>query len=400
MKALTWHGRKDVRVEEVPDPQIIDPTDAIVEVTASAICGSDLHIYHGFVSHMKKGDILGHEFAGRVIAVGKDVRRVKVGDRVVASFTISCGQCVYCRKGQFALCNKSNPNGKKLQELVGYQTAGLYGYSQLYGGFAGGQAEYVRVPFADVGALVLPDAVSEEMALFLSDIFPTGYMAAENCDIKPGQTVAVWGLGPVGQFAVRSAFMFGAQRVIGIDRFPERIALAQEAGAICIDYSRHSDLTELKDITDGFGPDACIDAVGMEAHGESLDAFVDEILQFSRIETDRSHALRQAIRGCRPGGILSIPGVYVGILDNFPLGIAFAKGLNFRMGQTHVQKYMPALLERIQNGDINPQFLITHRITLDDVPAAYAEFAKKRNGSIKYVISPQAAAGTVHVAAA
>lgn len=399
MKALTWHGRKDVRIAEVPDPQIMHPADAIVEVTASAICGSDLHIYHGFVSHMKKGDVLGHEFAGRVIAVGSDVKKVKVGDRVVVSFTISCGQCTFCRKQQFALCSTSNPKGKKLKDMIGYQTAGLYGYSHLYGGFPGGQAEFVRVPFADVGALVLPDGISEEKALFLSDIFPTGYMAAENCNIQPGQTVAVWGLGPVGQFAVRSAFMFGAKRVIGIDRFPERIALAQEAGAICVDYSRHSDLSELKDITDGIGPDACIDAVGMEAHGESLDAFVDEILQFSRIETDRSHALRQAIRGCRPGGTLSIAGVYVGILDNFPLGIAFAKGLNFKMGQTHVQKYMPALLERIQSSDIDPGFIISHRITLDEVPDAYAEFARKKNGSIKYVISPKASSAVIAAAA-
>ncbi len=399
MKALTWHGRKDVRVAEVPDPEIMHPGDAIVEVTASAICGSDLHIYHGFVSHMKKGDVLGHEFAGRVIAVGSDVKKVKVGDRVVVSFTISCGQCSFCQKQQFALCSTSNPKGKKLIDMIGYQTAGLYGYSHLYGGFSGGQAEFVRVPFADVGALVLPKDISEEKALFLSDIFPTGYMAAENCNIQPGQTVAVWGLGPVGQFAVRSAFMFGAKRVIGIDRFPERIALAQEAGAICVDYSRHSDLSELKDITDGNGPDACIDAVGMEAHGESLDAFVDEILQFSRIETDRSHALRQAIRGCRPGGTLSIAGVYVGILDNFPLGIAFAKGLNFKMGQTHVQKYMPALLERIQNGDIDPGFIISHRITLDEVPDAYSEFARKKNGCIKYVISPKASSAVIAAAA-
>lgn len=392
MKAITWHGKKDVRVSKVSEPVILDDHDAIIEVTASAICGSDLHIYNGFVASMKRGDVLGHEFAGRVVETGSKVKRVKVGDRVVVPFTISCGRCVFCTMEQYALCSETNPNSKKLEDMVGYTTAGLFGYSHLYGGYPGGQAEFVRVPHADVGALVLPPKISEEQALFLSDIFPTGYQAAENCDIRAGETVAVWGCGPVGQFAIKSAFLLGATQVVAIDRFPERLLMAQQSGAITIDYTKADVLETLKELTGGRGPDSCIDAVGLEAHGHSVDALLDEVLQAAKLETDRSHALRQAIKACRNGGTISIPGVYVGILDNFPLGVAFAKGLTFKMGQTHVQRYMKPLLKLIQKGEIDPTFVITDRIDLDQVPDAYESFAKKEHGCIKYLVTPNMAA--------
>jgi threonine dehydrogenase-like Zn-dependent dehydrogenase len=337
---------------------------------------------------MEKGDVLGHEFAGKIVEVGSAVKNLKVGDRIVVPFTISCGQCVMCQAQKFSLCVKSNPNGEQEAEITGYPTAGLFGYSHMYGGFWGGQAEYVRVPFADVGALVLPDSISEEHALFLSDIFPTGYMAADNCNIQPGQTVAVWGCGPVGQFAIESAFLLGAKKVFAIDRFIERLNLAEASGAIPINYESADVLQVLKDQTDGYGPDACIDAVGMEAHGHTPDAIVDKVLQAVRLETDRSHALRQAIQACRNGGVVSIPGVYVGILDNFPLGMAFGKGLSFAMGQTHVQKYLRPLLKLIEEDKIDPRFVITNRISLDEVPKAYEQFAKKEGGCIKYVLNP------------
>jgi threonine dehydrogenase-like Zn-dependent dehydrogenase len=337
---------------------------------------------------MEKGDVLGHEFAGRIVEVGSAVKNLKVGDRVVVPFTISCGMCPMCRSQKFSLCIKSNPNGEQQAKVTGYPTAGLFGYSHMYGGFWGGQSEYVRVPFADVGALVLPDSISEEHALFLSDIFPTGYMAADNCKIQPGQTVAVWGCGPVGQFAIKSAFLLGAGKVFAIDRFVERLNMAEASGAVPINYESADVLQLLKDLTDGYGPDACIDAVGLEAHGHTPDAALDNVLQAVRLETDRSHALRQAIQACRNGGIVSIPGVYVGILDNFPLGIAFAKGLTFAMGQTHVQKYLRPLLKLIEEDKIDPRFVITNRISLDDVPKAYEQFAKKEGGCIKYVMNP------------
>ncbi|MDZ4834820.1 MAG: zinc-dependent alcohol dehydrogenase [Candidatus Melainabacteria bacterium] len=390
MKALTWHGKKDVRVSNVEDPRIVLPTDAIIQVTSSAICGSDLHIYHGFVSAMEKGDILGHEFAGRVIEVGSEVSRVKVGDRVVIPFTISCGSCEQCSQKNFSLCTKSNPNGDDLCKLMGFPTAGLYGYSHMYGGFSGGQAEFVRVPFVDVGAIVLPEEISEEHALFLSDIFPTGYMAAENCNIQPGQTVAVWGCGAVGQFAIRSAFLLGAEKVIAIDRFPERLKMAAEAGATTLDYTNLDDVpATIRELTGGRGPDACIDAVGMESHAMTPDAVLDEVLQALKLETDRPHVLRQAIKACRPGGVISIPGVFVGILDNFPLGVAFGKGLTFKMGQTHVQRYSEGLLDLIVKGKIDPRFVITHRIALEGVPEAYETFSKKEDAAIKFVIEPK-----------
>jgi len=392
MKAATWQGTKNIKVENVDDPEVILATDAVIEVTASAICGSDLHLYHGCVPTMEKGDILGHEFAGVVVEIGSGVKRVKVGDRVVIPFTISCGQCLNCKAGKFSLCTTSNPNGPKQAELMGYPTAGLFGYSHMYGGFSGGQSQYVRVPFIDVGALVLPDGISEEHALFLSDIFPTGYMAADNCSIRPGQTVAVWGCGPVGQFAIKSAFLLGAGKVFAIDKYQERLDLAAKSGAIPVNYEKNDVLKFLQDQTDGLGPDACIDAVGMEAYGHTPDAMTDRVLQAAKIETDRSHALRQAIQVCRGGGVISIPGVYVGIVDNFPLGIAFGKGLSFKMGQTHVQRYLEPLLKLIEENKIDPRFIITNKITLDEVPKAYEDFAKKEGGCIKYVLDPRKAA--------
>lgn len=389
MKAVRWYGKKDVRVENVPDPQIINPRDAIIEVTSSAICGSDLHLYHGYVLSMKKGDILGHEFGGRVVEIGKEVKNLKVGDRVTVPFTISCGACFHCSREEYSLCDNSNPNSQQLAKETGYGSAGLFGYSHLYGGYAGGQAQYVRVPFADVGPFKLPDSVTDEQAALLADVFPTGYMAAENCGIKPGDTIAVWGCGPVGQFAIRSAFMLGADKVVAIDRFPERLELAARLhGAEVINYE-HADVIEtLKSITGGRGPDACIDAVGMEAHGHSFDAYMDEALQKTMLETDRSHALRQAIKACRKGGTISIPGVYVGMLDQFPLGVAFAKGLTLKMGQTHVQKYLPALVARIEKGEIDPSAIISHRFNLDEAPHGYDIWSKKKDRVTKIMLSP------------
>ena len=392
MRALTWQGTRKVQIDNVPDPKIKDASDIIIKVTASAICGSDLHLYDGYVPTMEKGDVLGHEFAGEVVETGSEVKNLKIGDRVVVPFTISCGECVMCKNKKFSLCVTSNPKGKEQAKIVGYQTAGLFGYSHMYGGIPGGQAEYVRVPFGDVGPIVLPDSISEEHALFLSDIFPTGYMAAENCKIEKGQTVAVWGCGPVGQFAIKSAFLLGAGKVFAIDRFIERLNLAEGSGAIPINYEKEDVLQVLKEKTDGYGPDACIDAVGLEAHGHTPDAIIDNVLQATKIQTDRSHALRQAIQCCRSGGIVSIPGVYVGILDNFPLGMAFAKGLSFAMGQTHMQRYLKPLLTLIEEDKIDPRFVITNRITLDEVPESYDKFVKKEGGCIKFVIDPTKAA--------
>lgn len=389
MKALTWHGTKDVRYEEVPDPKIINPTDVIIEVTATAICGSDLHMYDGYVPMMEKGDILGHEFAGRVIETGSDIEKLKKGDRVVIPFVIACGACVFCTQGKYSLCETTNPDRQKLEVLTAYTTAGLFGYSHLYGGYAGGQSQFVRIPHADIGALVLPDSVTEQHALFLSDIFPTGYMAAENCDIVEGDTVAVWGCGPVGQFAIKSAFMLGAGAVIAIDRFPERLEMAGRSGATIINYEEEDVEARLKALTDGRGPHACIDAVGLEAHGHGLDALYDKVMQAIRVELDRTHALRQMIRVCRNGGTISIPGVYLGFVDKFPLGIAFAKGLNFRMGQTHVQKYMKPLLEKIIAQEIDPEFVVSHRVGLSEAPNAYKMFAEKLDHCTKFVLDPK-----------
>jgi len=389
MKAVCYYGKEDVRVETVPDPEILNPRDAIIRVTATAICGSDLHIYGGYIPTMLKGDVLGHEFMGEVVEVGPETRRLKVGDRVVVPFTIACGQCYFCKEQLWSLCDNSNPNAWVAEKLYGYSGSGLFGYSHMYGGYAGGQADYVRVPFADVGPLPVPDSLRDEQVLFLSDVFPTGFMAAENCQIKPGDTVAVWGCGPVGQFAIQSAFLLGAERVIAIDRFPERLALASSfSRAEVLDYSRVEVLQALRELTGGEGPDACIDAVGLESHGTTLDAWYDRAKTSMHLATDRPHALRQAITACRKGGTVSIPGVYGGWLDKFPLGAAFAKGLTLKMGQTHMHRYMPRLLDHIERGDIDPSFIITHRVALDDAPEMYQTFREKEDSCVKVVMTP------------
>jgi threonine dehydrogenase-like Zn-dependent dehydrogenase len=387
MKALCWYGSNDVRVDNVPDPKPINPRDAIIRITTTAICGSDLHLYDGYIPSMQKGDILGHEFMGEVVETGKQ-NGLRIGDRVVVPFTIACGACFFCKQSLTSLCDNSNPNAWMAEKLYGHSGSGLFGYSHLFGGYAGGQAEYARVPFSDVGPLKIPEHLSDEQVLFLSDIFPTAYMAAENCNIQPGQTVAIWGCGPVGLLAIKSAFLLGAERVISLDRFPERLEMAREAGAEVIDYQKTEVLETLKEMTGGYGPDACIDAVGMEAHGVSMDAIYDRAKQAMMLETDRSHALRQAIQACRKGGVVSIPGVYGGFLDKFPLGAAFGKGLTFKMGQTHVHRYMRPLLERIERGEIDPSFVITHRLRLDQAPEAYKTFRDKKDNCVKVVLKP------------
>jgi threonine dehydrogenase-like Zn-dependent dehydrogenase len=389
MKAVCWYGKNDVRVKRVPDPGIINPRDAIIKVTLTAICGSDLHLYDGFIPTMKRGDILGHEFMGEVVEVGSKEHTLKVGDRVVVPFTIACGRCFFCERDLWAACDNSNPNAWMVEQLYGYSPSGLFGYSHMMGGYAGGQAEYVRVPFADVGPIRVPDHLSDEQVLFLSDIFPTGYMAAENCNIRPGDTVAVWGCGPVGQFAIKSAWMLGAGRVIAIDREPERLRMAAEHGkAETINFEYTNAFDALKDSTGGQGPDSCIDAVGLEAHGATIDAWYDKIKTSAYMATDRASALRQAIHACRKGGTVSIPGVYGGFVDKVPLGAAFGKGLTLRMGQTHVHRYLALLLDRINREEIDPSFVITHRIKLDDAPEAYETFKRKQDDCIKVVMRP------------
>ena len=390
MKAVCWYGTQDVRVETVDDPHLINPHDAIVKVTLTAICGSDLHLYNGYNPSMKSGDILGHEFMGEVVAIGTAVTTLQIGDRVVIPFAIACGQCFYCRRQLWSLCDNTNPNAAMLEKVYEDSTAGLFGYSHLFGGYAGGQAEYVRVPFADVGALRVPPEFNDEQVLFLSDIFPTGYMAAENCGIQPGDIVAVWGCGPVGQFAIQSARLLGAERVIAIDRFPERLRMAQQAGRTeVINYEDTDDVVDrLRSMTGGRGPDACIDAVGMEAHGTTLAAWYDRIKQSTYLESDRPTVLRECIYACRKGGTISIPGVYSGFIDKIPFGAAFGKALTFKMGQTHVHRYMRPLLELIQSGAIDPSFLITHRIPLSRAPEAYDMFCHKQDSCIKVVLTP------------
>jgi threonine dehydrogenase-like Zn-dependent dehydrogenase len=389
MKALVWHGTDDVRVERVPDPALLNPRDAIVKVTTTAICGSDLHLLDGFIPTMKSGDILGHEFMGEVVDVGRDNGKLRVGDRVVVPFTIACGHCFYCSRQLWSCCDNSNPNAWMLEKLYGASGSGLFGYSHMMGGYAGGQAQYVRVPFADVGPIKVPDALTDEQVLFLSDIFPTGYMAAENCDIHDGDTIAVWGCGPVGLLAMASAKLLGAGRVIAIDSVAGRLQLAQrQVDAIPINFEQEDVLDRLKQLTGGRGPDACIDAVGLEAHGVTLDAYYDRIKTATYLATDRSNALRQAIHGCRKGGVVSIPGVYGGFLDKFPLGAAFAKGLTFKMGQTHVMKYLAPLLARIERGEIDPSFVITHRLPIDEAAAAYRTFRDHKDECIKVVLKP------------
>jgi len=391
MRAVCWNGKSDVRVETVPDPEILNARDAIVRITSTAICGSDLHLYNGFIPTMKKGDILGHEFMGEVVELGQGVKNLSVGDRVIVPFAIACGNCWFCQQELFSLCDNSNPNAWMAEKAYGHATAGLFGYSHLTGGYAGGQAEFVRVPFADVGPLKIEDSsLSDEQVLFLTDIFPTGYMAAENCNIKPGDTIAVWGCGPVGQFAIQSAWLLGASRVIAIDRFPDRLHLAATWGrAEVLNYEDVDSLVDtLREMTGGRGPDACIDAVGLEAHGTTVDAIYDRAKQSVKLETDRPHALRQAFQACRKGGTVSIPGVYGGLLDKLNLGAAFQKGLTLKMGQTHVQRYTRPLLERIQNGEIDPSRVISHRLSLEDAPGAYRTFREKEDSCIKVVMKP------------
>jgi len=392
MKAVCWHGSQDVRVDTVPDPKILNPRDAILKVTSTAICGSDLHLYDGYIPTMQSGDILGHEFMGEVVETGPAVQNLKQGDRVVVPFTISCGNCFFCNRDLWSLCDNSNPNAWMAEKFYGHSPAGLFGYSHLMGGYAGGQAEYVRVPFADVGPIKVPEGLTDEQVLFLTDIFPTGYMAAENCDIQPNEVVAVWGCGPVGQFAIRSALMLGAERVIAIDRIPERLALAAAAGAEIINYEEMDAGVALKEMTGGRGPDCCIDAVGMEAHGTGVMALYDTVKQAVRMETGRAMVLRQAIAACRKGGKVSVPGVYGGFIDKMPMGAFVNKALTMRSGQTHVHKYLKPLLQRIQNGDIDPSFLITHKLPMAEAPRAYKIFRDKEENCIKVVLKPFAEA--------
>jgi threonine dehydrogenase-like Zn-dependent dehydrogenase len=387
MKAVVWHGKHDVRVDEVPDPKIVNSRDAILKITTTAICGSDLHLYDGVIMTMERGDVLGHEFMGEVVEVGKDSNLQK-GDRVIVPFNIACGNCHYCKKQLFSVCDNSNPNAVLNEKIYGYPTAGLYGFSHLYGGYNGGQAEYVRVAYSDVNPLKIPEGMTDEQVLFLTDIFPTGFMAAENCNIQPGDTVAIWGAGPVGQFAIRSAYLLGAKDVISIDNIPDRLDMAREGGARTLNFDTVNVLQELKEMTGGRGPDSCIDAVGMEAHGTDLGNVYDYTKQALRMSADRPNVLRQMILACAKAGTLSVPGVYAGMIDKIPFGVAFGKGLTWKMGQTHVQKYLPRLLKHIQDGDIDPTFVITHRLSLKDAPQAYETFKHKRDNCIKVVMTP------------
>ena len=388
MKANCWYGKQDVRVETVPEPTILNKRNVILKVTSTAICGSDLHLYNGLIPTMKAGDILGHEFMGEVVEVGSEINRLQVGDRVVTAFPIACGRCFFCREEMFSLCENSNPNASIAESMMGHSPAGIFGYSHMLGGFAGGQAEYARVPFADVGTIKIPNGIPDEQVLFLSDIFPTGYMAAENANINPGDTVAVWGCGPVGQFSIRSAFMLGAERVIAIDRFPERLRMAREGGAETIHYEERSVYDSLMEMTGGRGPDGCIDAVGLEAHGPGIVGAYDKVKQAMMLETDRPYALRQAIQCCRNGGTVSIIGAYGGFIDKFPIGSLMNRSLTIKTGQAHVQRYMHRLLERIQRGDIDPSFVITHRMPLEEAPTGFSKFLNKQDQCIKIVLKP------------
>jgi threonine dehydrogenase-like Zn-dependent dehydrogenase len=389
MKALTWHGKGDMRCESVPDPIIQHPRDAIIKVTACAICGSDLHIYDGMIPSMQHGDVMGHETMGEVVEVGGQVKGLKPGDRVVVPFTISCGECFFCKRGFFSGCERSNPDRKKAEKLWGHAPGGLFGYSHLLGGYAGGQAEYLRVPFADVGPIKVPAGLTDEQVLFLSDIFPTGYMAADFCNIQTGDTIAIWGCGPVGQFAIRSAFLLGAERVIAIDTVPERLTLARQAGALTLDFKEEDIYDRIQDLTNGRGADACIDAVGTEADATArFDSILDRVKVATFMGTDRPHVLRQAIHCCRNFGTVSIVGVYGGFLDKIPMGSAINRGLTFRMAQTPVQHYLPMLMDRIQKGEIDPSFVITHRASLQDGPELYKTFRDKKDGCIKVVLKP------------
>jgi threonine dehydrogenase-like Zn-dependent dehydrogenase len=387
MKATCWMGTRTVEVQEVPDPTILNPRDAIVRITNTAICGSDLHLYNGFIPTMKRGDVLGHEFMGEVVELGSGVKNLSVGDRVVVPFPIACGHCAQCERELYSLCENSNPNAWMAEKLWGYSPCGIFGYSHILGGYAGGQSEYARVPFADIGPIRVPDELDDEQALFLSDIFPTGYMAAEMCHIQPGDIVAVWGCGPVGQFAIKSAYMLGAERVIAIDRIQSRLEIARDrAGAEVIDYEEHDTLEALEEMTGGRGPDHCIDAVGLEGHSPGLAYAYDKIKTNLFMETDRPVALREAIMACRSGGTVSVAGVYSGFIDKFPMGAIVNRNLTLKAGQCHVQRYMRPLLERIRKGEIDPRFIITHRMRLDEAPEAYEIFSKKQDDCLKVVL--------------
>lgn len=390
MRANCWMGKGEVEVQQVQEPKILNDRDAIVKITSTAICGSDLHLLNGFVPTMKSGDILGHEFMGEIVETGPAVKNLKVGDRVVVPFPIACGACAQCQRGLFSTCENTNPNAWMAEKLWGYSPAGVFGYSHMLGGYPGGQAEYARVPFADVGPLKIPPGIPDEKVLFLSDIFPTGYMGADMCNIQPGDTVAVWGCGPVGQFAMKSAQLLGAERVIAIDRFPYRLRMARErAGAAeTINYEELHLYDTLKDMTGGRGPDACIDAVGMEAHVPGPVGAYDRVRQASGLETDRPHALREAIMACRNGGTVSVIGVYGGFIDKFPMGSLMNRSLTIRTGQCHVQRYMKPLLERIEKGEIDPSFVITHRMPLEEAPAGYDMFLNKEDDCLKVVLKP------------
>ena len=390
MKALCWHGTNDVRIDNVPDPKIADPTDCVIRVTSTAICGSDLHLLDGFMPTMQEGDVLGHEPMGVVEEVGRDVKKLKKGDRVVVPFCIACGDCWFCKKTLFSCCDTSNPNREMAEKAMGHSPAALFGYSHMLGGFSGGQAQYLRVPYADVGPQKVPDGIPDEKVLFLSDIFPTGYMAAENADIEKGDTVAVWGCGPVAQFAIKSAWMLGAGRVIAIDRVPERLKMAREQGkAETINFAEEKVYDRLQEMTKGRGPDRCIDAVGCEAHATgSVDAVLDKAKTAVMLATDRAHALREAIMCCRKGGTLSVPGVYVGFPDKLPFGALMNKAITVKTGQTHMQRYTAPLLKKVQAGEIDPSFVITHKVPLDRAPEMYKTFRDKKDGCIKVVLKP------------
>ena len=389
MRALCWHGKQDVRYETVPDPRIENPHDAIIRMTSCAICGSDLHLYDGFIPGMKSGDILGHEFMGEVVEVGPENTKLKVGDRVVVPFTIICGECDQCRRGNFSVCERTNRNKEIADKVFGHTTAGLFGYTHLTGGYAGGQAEYVRVPFAHVGPVKIPNGLTDEQVLFLGDIFPTGWQAVKQCEIEPTDTVAIWGAGPVGQFCIRSAVLLGAKQVVAIDRVPERLSMAEAGGAIPINFEKESVLERLSDLTKGKGPEKCIDAVGMEAHATAtLDSIYDRAKQAVMLESDRPHVLREMIYVCRPAGTLSVPGVYGGLVDKIPFGALMNKGLTLRTGQTHVNRWTDDLLRRIEEGQIDPSFVITHRVSLEQGPEMYKTFRDKQKGCIKVVLTP------------
>jgi len=390
MRALRWHGKHDIRCDTVPDPRIEHPRDAIVRITSCAICGSDLHLYDNFIPGMESGDIMGHEAMGEVVEVGPEARRaLKPGDRVVVPFTIVCGECDQCRRGNFSVCERSNRNKAMAEKVFGHTTAGLFGYTHLTGGYAGGQAEYLRVPFADTTHVKAPSGLPDAQLLFLSDILPTGWQAAVQCDIQPDDTVAVWGCGPVGQFAIRSAVLLGAKQVIAIDRVPERLAMARAGGAATIDFMEESVVERLNDMTGGKGPEKCIDAVGMEAHATAtLDSVYDRVKQAMMLETDRAHVLREMMHVCRPAGVLSVPGVYGGLVDKVPMGMLMNKGLTVRTGQTHVKRWTDDLLRRIEEGQLDPSFVITHTVPLEQGPAMYRTFRDKRDGCIKVVLKP------------